>query len=304
MTDVLQITVADDLSSLRFAQGDEDLGQIITPQLLWECSCNPASGGRSPAQGPCRLHGLPRAAAISARFGYNNIIWHRGIPTLWDSSAGWPPSVDSWFMVKTLLDHDWPGPQVQGLWDIGAGTGFLGLQLANASDHLRWLHAVEISPSAAQLCRYNLDQTCPGSLECAVLHQDGATLDPSLLRSSDAIVSAPPYIPQIPQSGGCAVAEQGPAVGLSLLRAVIRLTREARVPLALLYSSVAEREVTCWIAEGALEEHILATRVVPFRVALTVRHIHWLVERGGLVERDESVFAYWHQLRVAVLQPS
>ena len=297
----LHIHVASDLSALTFLVDEEEMGVINSPRLLWECSCHTSEGGRSPSNGPCAVHSLPAADTIGSLFGKGTWIHFRGVAIRWDGRAGWPPSIDSLFFVKELLDHGWPGP-TEHRWDVGAGTGFVGMQLANAHTGVVRLTGIEASASAANVCERNYHRlpVCAGR-SAEVLCGRAEEILPDRLKPNDAIVSNPPYMPCPPWESR-AENRPNPAMGTGMLQRLIRLASETEARLALEYSSLAQADVDRALAEGdGLSIDLLAERRVPLRLSLSPRYAEWLVSERGLIIDETDVFAHQHVIRVITL---
>jgi hypothetical protein len=298
----LDVMMADDLSSLAFAAEGRNLGVIAAPRLLWECSCEPSRGGRSPQRGPCVIHALEQGERISSQFGDRTRIWFRGLSVCWDDARGWPPAIDSFLQTRALLNAGWPGPAAERLWDIGAGTGFLGLQLAHASPSIRQLRSIEASPQAAEMCDENLRAYVHRpELEKVTTCCPAQSLSVDLFRPGDAIVAAPPYLPR--PAWLADAPEGGPAQGTGLLRHLIRFSAAAGLPVALGYSLLAQPEVDAVQASlPSLVARIVGERRVPLRLPLPRDYLDWLLADRGLEEDARDVFAYHHWVRVAIFE--
>jgi len=294
----LEIEMADDLSCLSFVLDGRRLGEIRNPSLLWQCSCNASDGGRSPTQGPCALHRLPDASEISRSFGARTVIWYRGLQVIWDNWRGWPPAMDSFLLVHSLLQAGWPAPGVRRLWDIGAGTGFVGLQLADATTSVKDLVAVESSQSAVSMCKENLEAYGRrGDLEVEAWHASAQGLSQETFMPGDAIVANPPYLPRPPWAQG--TEGESAALGTNLLCHLIQLSAAMKVPLALCYSQLSQPEVDRAIGPNKhAAVRILVERKLPLRVALSSSTRTWLANERGLIIEDSDVFQFHHIVRV------
>lgn len=299
----LDMRMSDDLSRLAFEVSERPLGEILSPNLMWQCSCYAGDGGRSPECGPCAVHELPDAAEISDLFGRHTRIWYRGLSVLWDGWRGWPPSIDTFCLVRALLRAQWPVRDVRRLWDIGAGTGFIGLQLADAAPSITHLTAVETSMPAAEMCWDNLDSYDGRSdLTMEIACQPAQGLLTKQLQEGDAIAACPPYLPRPPWD--CDSADSGPAMGTDMLRFLIRIAAEKGAPLALGYSTLAQSDVNEALANASgLRMEVLAERSVPLRLALSPEFFEWLMDERGLRQETDDVFAYHHTIRAVIFTP-
>lgn len=301
-SDHLEIAISDGLESIAFSAGGIDLGALTQPRLLWECSCRREEGGQSPRNGPCRLHALHGSSRIAMLFGHDTRLSYRGLRICWDGHRCWPPSIDSFYLAKTLIEEGWPRRAHRRLWDIGAATGFLGLQLCNASHWIEELIAVEPNATAVYECKRNYD------LNATTLRARAHTLECALndlrmdrFHDGDAVVSNPPYLPRAPwQQAISDVAN--PVVGTSVLEGLVRLAATRRVEVAMCYSRLAEPEFqAARRLAPRLNVRTLAERELPLRVCLDERYVEWLTNDRGLTVRRKDVFAYSHEIRIVVL---
>lgn len=302
-TDHLEVTISDDLESITFSAGETSLGVLTEPRLLWECSCHREDGGQSPQNGPCRLHGLPGSSRIGMLFGQKTCLSYRGLRIWWNGHRCWPPSIDSLFLAKTLIKEGWPGRGHRRLWDIGAATGFLGLQLCNAHQWLDELIAVDPDAAACEECTYNCHRNAADvHARTHVLQCGLSDVDEARFQGGDAVVSNPPYLPRAPwQETGPEVAS--PVAGTEILEGLVHLVARRKIDVALCYSSLAEPEMQAALARATTVHCMrLAEREVPLRIQLDARYVEWLTAERGLAMRTKDVFAYAHEVRVVVLR--
>jgi len=298
----LDIEITYNLDRLIFKESGEILGIVNHPRLLWECSCQPTTGGRSPQKGPCVLHSLNHSSRISELFGLSTRIWYRNTSMVWNGS-GWPPSLDSFFLLKTILDVNWPNKSSGTLWDMGAGTGFLGLHVANSNQSIKKIIAVEVDPLSAKICKINLEQlNLSRAVESVVVVSSVMNLNFDDFQPEDSIISNPPYLP-LPMLGKENInLDTDVALGTAMLTKLIELASRCKITVAMCYSSLAEIEVQQALSKfgNQIEYHLLAERNTPLRLDLPDWYIDWLINQRGLRQFADDVFCYWHTVKVAI----
>jgi hypothetical protein len=300
--DYLEITVSNDLEKLIFSEADTILGEIQYPRLLWECSCNPLDGGRSPEKGNCVLHSLDNAQKISSLFGHSTRICFHGVSIIWDG-YGWPPSIDSFFLAKTALDSAELIHNTETVWDMGAGTGFLGLVLSDFIKPIKYLKAVEIDPDSASTCQFNIEaHDFNHEVNCEVINKSIFELEHNVFKPNDFIIANPPYLP-LPENATYAFRHSDPVSGTDMLQHIFKLVATCQINAMICYSSLAQEEVNAGLKayKDSISSNLLAERNCPLRLNLPTDYIEWLVQKRNLSQRDDDVFEYWHNIRVISL---
>jgi len=303
----LVLAFSDHLASMSFILHGEPVGTLKTPRLLWECSCSSTVGGCSPDEGPCRVHSLPRGTDISRSFGKNTIVRYRGVDVVWDSTRAWPPSIDSLVLVQALNRGGWPPRTVTRLFDLGAGTGVVGLHLCANNKHIKRLVGVESSVSAADQCMSNYHAVfgkCTAALEPLVLCKDIEELGPGSTGLSDAVVMNPPYFSSKMELQSRTRMAQAFTHGDRFLDTAFLLATAQGSPVAFSASSVCNLDNVHRIAESRRYSlSIIEQRMTPMTAPVPEHVIQDLVRNGQMWVARNDVFRYHHLMSIHVGMP-
>lgn len=256
------------------------IGSLDEPLLLWD---------------PERLSLFKEFDQIRQAIGNDTIILYDEVEIIWRREI-WPPSIDSFFFVKTLRENGYLSRDFEVVADIGSGTGFIGIFLLKKNPRIEKLYASDIEEKAVYWSRKNAELNGVFS-RMRFYQSDGFKELPKNL-NVDLIVSTPPYIPtpenHQPQVFSCET---------KLLKEIYEKGNEYTKELVTMYSSVAEDDVKNFDKKYITKREILAEMKVPFRVPVVLGNQDWLdylVENNGLEQRskEEFLYPYWHRIIV------
>lgn len=111
-------------------------------------------------------------------------------------SATLIPRPETELLVEAVEQRLPPGPL--SLWDVGCGSGCIGISLAWRNPNLR-VTAIDVSPEALRVAEANVRRW--GMEERVALCRHDILTGPPKLPPPDAVVSNPPYIPTGALSG-------------------------------------------------------------------------------------------------------
>lgn len=218
---------------------------------------------------------------------------------------GWPFSIDSLFVARTLRDEGYCTRALRTIADIGCGTGFLGGYLASKNSSIQHVIFSDIDGGALLNGMYNLEGREPkddskhgtavlgvgirGLLQHEVVTQ--------ILNSNDRItlgIVTPPYLPDthfIPN-----VFAVKAVSGTSLLEDAVLNGHRVMDELVIQFATIAQREFDCAVAQNAAQIadiSILAEMEVAFRLAPIYEYLwsrqerllqHETARRAGMVD--------------------
>lgn len=296
--------MSDDLRRLTIRVRDESPLVIAQPPLLWPCPCK-ASTTFPVEKRTCAIHESPQASAITAAFseGWVEIVF-RKTRILWRNDSGvWPPSIDSFHLVNTILRSGVVAGRDSGrIIDLGSGTGFIGLALRLANVGVSHVTYSDWLFNTFWSTRLNVARN--GDEEAATvriangLHPEGLPLSRQSL-----IICNPPYLP-VEQHPRLAVHHT--VAGTALLEEVARDGGRVAKRALLGCSELALPELDRAAGEANTSIRQLGDwRTVPFRVAhfLDNRdYLEWLIKNRGLRYEPDGPFPLLHRLGVFELE--
>jgi hypothetical protein len=292
--------MADDLSRLTIRREAKPVLTISRPPLLWPCPCKvPRFFGDGKRE--CPIHDSPDGAAIEAAFAHGWVeIVFRNVKILWRNDSGvWPPSIDSFHLVNTLIATGAIAARDSGkVLDMGAGTGFIGIALRKSGlgvSHVTysdWLFNTFWS-TRLNVARNHEEQAATVRIANG-FHPEG-----SPIHRHDVVVCNPPYLP-VEQHPRLAVHHS--VAGTALLEEVAREGGNVAARGLVGCSELALPDLNRAAESSGTAVRQLGTwRKVPFRVAHFLDdhdYLQWLIEERGLLHEADGAFPLLHRIGV------
>lgn len=303
----LHITVSPVLDRITFSFDDEHLS-IPQPKLLWDCHCETAHPVAPASHNECPIHSAPTELGEKLTRLFTNglcSIRYRDTDVLWRSAQEFfPPSVDAFSFLEDLRASSFAGKSCRSLLDLGCGTGFLGIALAQEHPSLARLVFTDwlLTPLVFATINYwrNRDRVGPiQNVQFCLAPNLSWLEDASATPRLDAIVCNPPYLPVL--DGFEELKISSTVAGTELLEVVISQGLDVARSIALSFSHIAlvEAEAAASRARRRLIP-IGPRRKVPFRSSFaygTENYMAELVRQRKLIVQGNHRHPYWHYVR-------
>jgi hypothetical protein len=216
------------------------------------------------------------------------LVTFRGVNCRWRPESGvWPPTFDAYAIIAALADT-WD-PTHRTLWDLGCGTGVIGLHLLQLT---RCEHATFTDRDVLAVADTRTNVSSPASM--VDIRVEAFPDDVPPRPRSDVLVSNPPYFPR-DFLGWKRFKYQATDDG-DLTRAIVNFGRRHAKRVVLAVSSVALVKGEGSSALGRLVRnwHVLAR----WRLPLNVPGFYRSCELPAGVFRDgpDRKFTLWHDV--------
>jgi SAM-dependent methyltransferase len=233
-------------------------------------------------------------SGVSAPDAYE--IRFRGVKLSWLTKSGvWPPTLDSYILTSTLVDS-WPHSDSR-VWEVGCGTGIIGLHLLRLTSCQEALMN-DMDPRAIEHTRVNARQMGVSNFSLRV-----ETFPPKIRPSItyDLLVSNPPYFP--PGFFKSKVFEYKAYDDLLLTKAILDVGLLYAKKVVFGFSSVMREEIMSRLLElGQLgiKWRILSTTRLPLSMGGLQENCKFTA--GVFTEGPNAQFDLWHDFSVCELQ--
>jgi hypothetical protein len=310
----LNIVISRGMDAVSF-RTDRGSLTIDEPRLLWDCHCGKPVGNFAEEQRPasaddfaCPIHGHELGAYVTDLFRTGLVcIEYEGLDVLWKESQNlWPPSVDAVRMYETLRADGVFDRPISSVLDVGSGTGFLGIGIAQHVRSLEEAYLTDWLLTPATFSKLNWVRNCSGLAGTAPRlflrlgmgfhfshHRD--LLDRS--NPLDLCVCNPPYLPDLDAFDEVKISHT--VGGTDLLGEIIELGPEVADTVYVSFSDVALDAARRAATDVGVELHLVDEKwEVPFRVAQALEvdsYTRQLVDHG-LTEREGGRYRYWHDV--------
>lgn len=222
----------------------------------------------------------------------------QGVTCGWDQSVDrrvWTTNIDTVIFLRTLKELGLlTDPSLKRVAEVGVGGGHISTSFAKYAPHLSALYFTDIMATALQCTLRNVDAYAGPNLDRHPLLGKGIRGLPDDL---DLLVCNPPYIPIAPHQEQN---ENDPYRGTGLIRELIALGPEKTKRVLLSTSGMSLPDVLRYAEEHG-RQIIFHSESPP--IPLKIENIDkawakWLVELGGLEERDPEThyYRYWHKI--------
>jgi methylase of polypeptide subunit release factors/predicted Rossmann-fold nucleotide-binding protein len=284
-TQAITIEVADDCSWVTFATSDDKL-TLHDPKVMTDR----VRIARIPNKGDAILHALdvrPRTYRYDGVSLTVSPSQHRTI---------WAPSIDTLLLLRALRTQ---GPVAAAL-EIGTGAGLISLWLAKTgrAAHILGTDVDEVAVLCAMsnAVQLGLDSVCQ--------FRKWTLSDIPNERRFDLLVCNPPYLPHAQEMDRIGTAYGGTTLLRQLLDGVDQLMTPNGIAYIILSSATAlDSDVASRLqvlaSNGAAT--LISSIDVPLKVSEVLRDQEWvafLARGGGIVERADDDYRFWHRLDV------
>jgi transcriptional regulator with XRE-family HTH domain len=300
----LVVDIAPGCSEIMFMlAGSDDPIRIPEPRLLWDCACDTPSA--SSGDSGCPIHAKALGVAVEeAFFGGSVVIRYQDTEVRWcDCASLWPPSIDSFHMLDVLKHEDLFTANIETILDIGSGTGFLGIAVAQNNRQVRRLDLSDWLLLPMLYGATNWEANRAGR-RIALGVKLGLFLD--WLKEGtkrifyDLVICNPPYLPLVADFPK--LAHQSTVADTLLLEWVIANGPALGKQVYVQFSDIAMEEAQR-AAEGADVRLVPVDKTgksIPFRVRHAFQakgYLETLIEKRGLELRPGERHPYWHCIR-------
>lgn len=309
----LTISINESLKNLAFKTDNFDC-KIRKPRLLWDCNCpepkgsypievwdSEQRGAFCPIHDGCQTYG----DELEAKFKNGLVeIEYKGVSVLWYRVHDfWPPSVDSMHLFENLRSSGFINDvRPKSVLDLGSGTGFLGILIANEYKFLEELFLSDwlLTPFLFGCINWSKNNKNLQHIDFYPLL--GIGLDflnrkPSLEKKFDLCISNPPYLPDLGEFQE--IRAKDTVAGTDLLEEIIERGFDHANEIVLSFSEIALDEAK--IAANNVNVELVPigeTHEVPFRVPYVHDNKEYMqnLEKKGLKVKQNTRYPYWHDV--------
>jgi len=285
------IRVADDTQSISY-QSHAAAVTLHAPLLMTDR----VRLARIPGRGEVLLHALDEAPRTYIADGVALTLSPRQQRILWG------PSIDTLLLLRCVKDR--PVQAAPRALEVGAGCGFLALWLAGTGRAQTAL-GIDTDKVAVLSALWNAERL--GLKErCTFSNLAFDQMEPERF---DLVLCNPPYLP-VPEAS---TREPHTYAGTGLLASFLDRSDAFLAPDGAAYvilssASYVDRTIHARIEclEAAGRATCLSTIEAPMKVGAVLRNKPWLsylMQGGGVTERPDDDYRYWHRLEAWMLTP-
>ncbi len=307
----VHVDVKPKFDTIQFQSEEIELPIIVEfPKLLWDCHCETPNGviprkfiNQKFRDQLCQIHSNKHGTDLHQRFVRDlNLITYNDIKVVWKQSAEfWPPSIDSFVLVKNLEDEGIVKNNCETLLDLGSGTGFLGIYMYQKNQSIKEVYFSDwlLTPLFFSIINWELNSSKNRIGKAIPLLGLGTTwfLNKHIPDRFDICVCNPPYLPDLNRFSQIKIDH---TVGGTDLLIHLLKRREIAKDVYVNISNMAKDEANrCARKMNIKMERIGNSISVPFRVATAFKctgYVQELVKRKKLIVNDNSEYRYWHRL--------
>jgi hypothetical protein len=297
----LQIQVEKDISEIRFLFDGKCL-KVENPDLLWDCNCHTPDVKHNDKY-PCKIHKDPLGNEVGKRMSHDLVrIEFDGISVFWKRSDElWPPSIDSFHMIK-FLSKELGSSFFKSVLDVGSGTGFLGIWFAHHKKNVDFLSLSDwlLSPLFYSSLNSNyLKQQRNVVINYYLgLFTDWVNANQHIKRKYDVLICNPPYLPIY--EGFEELLYKQTVAGTDLLKHIIEIGPIMADKVYIAFSDIALEDAHDAAQRFKCELKELGSCEVPFRVVHAFdnrKYFDKLMKANAIKIKDKSQHPYWHTVR-------
>lgn len=281
--------------------------RVTHPHLLWDCACRTPrfSGERASVakkRPPCPICDHPHGPAVRTAMDGLVLLKYGALKFFWRKNSAWPPSIDSFGMIRAVLNYHRPIARERSVLDLGAGTGFLGIAYAAAVPGVQQLALTDwlLTPLlyGAVNAHLNRDLLADVDVELRLGIFSNWLQSDRLTSIADVVLCNPPYMPRI--RGFESVFLDAPVACTDLLEHVIQNAPRLGHAVYINYSHLAAPEARGAAKRaGILLKPISKPRRIPFRVKDAIGHPQYLRALIRLRKLQVATFQrhpLWHRV--------
>ena len=303
----LTVKVSDNIDNLTFICPSGEELAIKSPELLWDCNCE-APHEEEEGDFECPIHSHPLGAEVDSRFASGYVqIEYRGLKFYWRCNQElWPPSIDSFHMIRAMEEDGLFEYPYQSVLDLGSGTGFLGIVAAIFNPYVTHLTLSDwlLTPYLYGAANWVLNSrdhdhiTYKGKIGLLT-----TGLDPTG-SYYDVVVCNPPYLPLL--KGFDFIGMHSIVAGTDLLTHLIANGKAIGRKVYLQFSHIALPEAEATAKKvGVKLRPVGPEKEVPFRVTVAwsrTDYLEALLKERGLIEKKGTRHRFWHRIQTYVIE--
>jgi metacaspase-1 len=302
---VLRIDIDEKLTKCIFERNGRKV-ILSKPLLLWECPCKVTNIYKNKSY-PCRIHSDPNGDFISEAFGKPfNIIKYGEVSVLWtDEKYIWPPSIDTLFMASVLIEKNYTNKLIHSIYDMGCGTGFLGIFLAKNNRNINQVYFSDEFSSPPSLSKLNWMlnfESDERRFFTKFLISDGferfINEEPAATQL-DLVICNPPFLPTLGFEKD--LYSETAISGTRLLELVINGSKTCAKELVIGCGSTAQPELENSIEKADAKCELLNERDTPFRMPDAFKHKKYmeeLIKQERVFVKDDAPFRLWFKTKI------
>lgn len=240
------------------------------------------------------------ASQLFGLYGLNHrVTRYQGVSVDWDSCTDkgvWTTNIDTVVLIDELRKLGiFEDADIKKVVEVGVGGGHISAMLAHKMPWLSALHFTDIIPEALMCTLRNLRYVAGADL--MLQPYLGKGIQDLQDEAYDLMVVNPPYIPVAPH---IQTDSGDPYRGTGLIHEIVKMGLQKSKRVILAVSSTTLVDIKKYADESGMTLVFRSeSQPVPLKIAaLDYAWKQWLVQQGGLEERDPEVhsYRYWHKL--------
>ena len=298
----LKIVVGDDFERITFITKKDEL-IINEPVLLWDCCCS------TKPVNECKIHSSDNGKDITRAFNNGLVEIHiHGMVIFWKCEDElFPPSIDTFFLLESLVKQNILNCNHKRILDIGCGTGVIGIFLALNNPNITEVDFFDWLVTPAFFSSLNYTKNVPESGYATPDFSWGMHnlwLKEGKNKKYDICICNPPYLPLV--TGYDKLGINSTVAGTDLIEFSVsncfKFTEEMYISVSSL--AMPELQSACRKLKnlsGMDIEEISPARLVPFRNPYAFRldgYVDELIKKRGLKISENSYHRYWHHIHI------
>ena len=307
----LQIRVSSGFERIEFESSSGTLVCVDRPLLMWDCHCGTPTA-RTPSS-RCPIHRWKeRGDEIAALFskGLVRITWE-GLTIWWrNTDYLWPPSVDTFRMLRLLEKDRVFNRPYDRILDLGSGTGIMGIYAGSRIGRSVEIELADwlLTPALYGMVNFVVNREMFSNARVKARigmmnHWLGA--QESRGGGTCLVLCNPPYLPIL--SGFEAVGSHCVVASTDLMLDLISHPAGYGDQIFVQYSDASAPEAQRAARQaGARLRRVGTDSLVPFRVVSAWKHSGYLgalVKHGRINIVPRHRHPYWHRLRLRKVEP-
>ncbi len=302
----LTVDVSSDFKEISYCCNSNEILIVKSPKLLWDCHCDTPSISQKKFN--CPIHSKEIGDEVDRRFSTSFIvIEYMGNRFYWRNSPElWPPSTDSFNMIKAMEEDGLFEKKYNSILDIGSGTGFLGIIAACRNHYVTdltlsdWLMTPYLYGATNWFLNRKKLENVRFKAHVGLFASD---LD-SQVKPFDIAICNPPYLPLL--NGFGEIGLESTVAGTDLLQDVIMKNKLLAKRIYIQFSNLSQPEAKLAQEKAKIKlRPVGKEKLVPFRIRLLWDrndYIDILKQDRGLIEIGDARHRFWHKLQTYVIE--